>query len=162
MSTPTVESVATLTIYYDASCPLCATEMQTLQRHGGEQRLRLLDCSSADFDDREIVSAGFTRGVLMRSIHACDEGGRWLRGVEVFERAYRIAGLENVARICGNRWLRPLWDRAYPWVARNRMLLSRLHLNAAFGWLIARAARRAQRRAQACGRDRCDLRVKHT
>ncbi len=151
-----------LTIYYDASCPLCATEMHALQRYGGEARLRLLDCSAPDFDERETAAAGFTRADLMRSIHARDDSGQWLRGVAVFERAYRIAGLENVARVWGNRWLRPLWDRAYPWVARNRMLLSRLRLNAAFGWLIARAAQRAQLRAQACSTDRCDPPAKRT
>jgi predicted DCC family thiol-disulfide oxidoreductase YuxK len=151
-----------LTIYYDASCPLCATEMQALQRYGGEARMRLLDCSAADFGDVEATEAGLTRSELMRCIHAHDDDGRWLRGVEVFERAYRIAGLENVARAWGNRWLRPLWDRAYPWVARHRMLLSRLHLNAAFGCLIARAARRAQQRAQACSTDRCNSPARHS
>jgi len=155
VTTPAVESAPALTIYYDASCPLCATEMHALQRYGGEARLRLLDCSAADFDDAGVAALGLTRDELMRCIHACDDSGRWLRGVEVFERAYRVAGLENVARVWGNRWLRPLWDRAYPWVARHRMLLSRLHLNAAFGWLIAHVARRAQRRARSCQVDGC-------
>jgi predicted DCC family thiol-disulfide oxidoreductase YuxK len=144
------EAIPALTIYYDASCPLCATEMGALQRYAGATRLRLLDCSSAGFDDGDLAAAGVSRVDLMRCIHARDSEGRWLRGVEVFERAYRIAGLETVARVWGNHWLRPLWDFGYPWVARHRMLLSRLHLNAAFGWLIAVAARRAQRNAQAC------------
>jgi len=156
MQTPTAPTIPALSIYYDGSCPLCATEMHALQRHGGVQ-LRLLDCSATDFMDETIQAAGLTRADLMRCIHARDACGRWLRGVEVFERAYRIAGLESVARIWGNRWLRPVWDRAYPWVARNRMFLSRLHLNAAFGWLIARAARRAQRHAQACRENQCDV-----
>ncbi len=150
-----------LTIYYDASCPLCATEMHALQRHAGESRLRLLDCSAADFDDAGIAAAGLTRGELLRCIHARDGDGQWLRGVDVFERVYRIAGIESVACVLGNRWLRPLWDRMYPWIARHRMLLSRLRLNVAFGWLIARAARRAQRRALACNADRCNSSAKN-
>jgi predicted DCC family thiol-disulfide oxidoreductase YuxK len=146
-----------LTIWYDASCPLCATEMHALQSFSEAGRLRLLDCSAADFDEAETAAAGFSRSDLMRAIVARDAAGRWLHGVDVFEAAYRIAGLESVARMWGNRWLRPIWDRTYPWVARHRMLLSRLHLNAAFGWMVARAARRAQRRAQACSADRCDI-----
>lgn len=156
MSTASLSGASALTIYYDASCPLCATEMHALQGYGGGARLRLLDCSAANFDDCESAAAGVTRAELMRCIHARDDNGHWLRGVEVFERAYRIAGLEGVAGVWGNRRLRPLWDRVYPWVAQHRMLLSRLHLNAAFGWLIARAARRAERRAHACGADLCD------
>jgi len=152
----TIAGVPALTVYYDASCPLCATEMLALQRLGGDLRLLLLDCSASDFDDVDIAAVGLTRAELMRCIHARDDRGNWLHGVEVFERAYRIAGLESVAIVWGNRWLRPFWDRVYPWVARHRMLLSRLRLNAAFGWLIERAARRAQRRALACQVDRCD------
>ncbi len=155
MSTPSSDDAA-LTIYYDASCPLCATEMRSLQRLGGEMRLKLLDCSLADFDEGEIRAAGFTRAELMRSIHARDGNGHWLRGVEVFERAYRAVGIQSVARVLGSRRLRPMLDRVYPWIARNRMLLSRLRLNAAFGWLIAVAARRSDRRAHTCGSGRCN------
>lgn len=162
MKMSVVEKAPALTIYYDASCPLCATEMHALQRHAGQAQLRLLDCSAADFDHAEIAAVGLTRAELMRCIHARDDEGRWLRGVEVFECAYRIAGLDSVARVWGDRRLRSLWDRAYPWIARHRMLLSRLHLNAAFGWLIARAARRAEQRVQACSTDRCNPPAKYS
>lgn len=146
-----------LTIWYDASCPLCATEMHALQSCTEAGRLRLLDCSAVDFDEAETAAAGFARADLMRAIVARDAEGSWLRGVDVFEAAYRMAGLENVARIWGNRWLRPIWDRGYPWVARHRMLLSRLHLDAAFGWWIARAAKRANRLAAGCDGQKCIL-----
>jgi predicted DCC family thiol-disulfide oxidoreductase YuxK len=144
-----------LTIWYDASCPLCATEMRALQRHAGEGVLSLRDCSAADFDDTDVAAAGYAQADLMRLIHARDESGLWLRGVEVFERAYRLAGIESVARVFENRRLRPLWDRIYPWVARNRMLLSRLHLNAIYGWVIDRAARKAALRSRTCADNRC-------
>ena len=139
-----------LTVWYDASCPLCATEMRALRRHAGEDVLALRDCSTTGFDDAEMAVAGYRQADLMRLIHARDASGHWLRGVEVFERAYRLAGIENVARIFGDRRLRPLWDRVYPWIARHRMLLSRLHLNAIYGRLIDHAARGAARRARAC------------
>jgi predicted DCC family thiol-disulfide oxidoreductase YuxK len=144
-----------LTIWYDASCPLCATEMRALQRHAGVDVLDLRDCSAADFDGTDVVAAGYAQADLMRLIHARDANGRWLRGVEVFERAYRLAGIDRVARVFENRRLRPLWDRLYPWIARNRMLLSRLHLNAIYGWVIDRAARRAEVRMRACVDNRC-------
>ena len=141
-----------LTVWYDASCPLCATEMRALQRHAGEDVLQLRDCSAADFEDAEVVASGYSRADLMRLIHARDVDGRWLRGVAVFERVYRLAGIESVAQVFAHRRLRPLWDRLYPWIARHRMGLSRLHLNAIYRRTIDYAAHRTARRARADGR----------
>lgn len=147
-----------LTIWYDAACPMCRAEMGALGRHAPAGSLRLVDCSPPDFHDADAAAAGYTRADFMRLIHARDEDGRWLVGVPVFERAYRLAGLEGMARLFGYRWLRPLWDRLYPWVARHRMAMSRLGLNAAYGWLVERAARRAARRSRACADGRCTIR----
>jgi len=146
-----------LTIWYDASCPLCRIEMHALLRHAPDGSIALVDCSPPAFHDAAVDAAGFTRAGLMRLIHARDAGGNWLRGVAVFERAYRLAGMNGVARAFGHPWLRPAWDRVYPWVARHRMALSRLGLNALYGWVIERAARRAARRAKACAAGRCEV-----
>ena len=51
-----------LTIYYDASCPLCAAEMHALRDEDHACRLRLVDCSA---------SAGTAEE---RNAHADDEG----------------------------------------------------------------------------------------
>ena len=112
-----------LTIYYDASCPLCAEEMHSLKRHDSQQRLRLIDCSAADFSDADTLAAGIGRDALMRRIHARDAAGVWLDGVAVFVVAYRAAGIEVVARLWGNSRMQPLWDRIYMRIAANRMLL---------------------------------------
>ena len=72
---------------------------------------------------------GYCRVDAMRLIHARDADGRWLIGVDVFEAAYRAAGLELIARVWGSRRLRPLLERLYPWVARHRQRLSRLGFN---------------------------------
>jgi predicted DCC family thiol-disulfide oxidoreductase YuxK len=115
-----------LTIYYDASCPMCASEMLALKDRDAHDRLILIDCSAAGFPDQV---EGVSRQAMMELIHARDAGGVWRVGVEVFEAAYRAAGLTWAARLWGNRFLRPLWSRLYPWVARNRQSLSRLGAN---------------------------------
>ncbi len=144
-----------LTVWYDASCPLCATEMLALQRHAGEARLRLIDCSPADFRDDDDAASGLVREDLMRLIHARNADGRWLRGVEVFEHVYRLAGIESVARMFAHRRLRPFWDRLYPWIARHRMALSRMRLDAIYRWAIDRVVRKAAQRARSCAGGRC-------
>lgn len=135
-----------LTILYDRSCPLCAAELHAIRDYDLENRLRLIDCSPPGFHDEAAAAAGVSAFDLMHQIHARDAAGRWYRGVDVFVLAYRAAGIEAMARLWATPRLRPLWDWLYRWVARHRTTLSRLHLNAAFGWLVRRAARRAQQK----------------
>lgn len=146
-----------LVIYYDASCPLCREEMHALKDHDAQSRLALVDASPAGFADADLEAAGIAQADLMRLIHARDAAGRWFIGVEVFELAYAAAGLHGMSRLWANPRLRPVWDRLYPWVARLRQPLSALRLNRAYGWLVRRAAARAQARAAACATGRCDL-----
>ena len=146
-----------LLIYYDASCPLCREEMHALKAHDAGDRLRLVDASPDGFADPELTAAGIARADLMRLIHARDANGRWFIGVDVFELAYGAAGLHGIARLWANPKLRPLWNSLYPWVARLRQPLSWLRLNRAYGWLVRRAAARAQARASTCATGTCKL-----
>ena len=152
----TLDAAFPLTIYYDASCPLCRKEMQTLRDHDVHARLELVDCSPPNFFDPQVQAAGFQPKDLMALIHARDAAGRWFIGVDVFVLAYRAVGIEAIAGLWSNRRLRPLWDRAYPWIARHRMMLSSLGVTRAFGWLVAWSARRALARSQVCHDDVCN------
>src|SRR5260221_29689 len=133
-----------LTVFYDASCPMCASEMHALRDLDREGRLELVDCSAAQFSDEGLRAEGITKDKLMALIHARDAHGRWLVGIDCFEAVYRAVGLEGAARIWGDRQLRPLLKRAYPWIARNRQTLSRLGVNRLVRWLLPKVARHAQ------------------
>jgi len=115
-----------LTVYYDASCPLCATEMHALRERDDSGRLELVDCSAADFDDAGLLASGVNRDKLMTLIHARDAYGRWLIGPDCFAAVYAAAGLKRPAALWSNPRVQPLWKRLYPWIARNRQRLSRL------------------------------------
>lgn len=131
-----------LTVFYDASCPMCASEMQALKNLDRESRLELVDCSASDFSDEGLRAEAITRSALMRRMHVRDAHGRWMVGVDAFEAVYRAAGLERAARLWANPRLRPLFDRLYPWIARYRQPLSRLGMNALVKRLIRSAASR--------------------
>jgi predicted DCC family thiol-disulfide oxidoreductase YuxK len=139
-----------LTVFYDASCPLCATEMHALRDLDVEGRIELVDCSAPEFSDEGLHAEGITRDSLMRRIHARDAHGRWVTGMDAFEAVYGAAGLEAVARMWGNPRWRPLFERLYPWIARYRQLLSRLGMHR----LVARLIRGAANRRAATGQAR--------
>lgn len=129
-----------LTVYYDASCPLCRAEIEALKARDNEDAMRLVDCSAADFSDAVAASEGVTRQAMMARIHGRDAAGRWHRGMDVFAAVYAIAGMRRLARIYASPLLRPWLERLYPWIADNRQLLSRLGLPWLFKWVLPRAA----------------------
>jgi predicted DCC family thiol-disulfide oxidoreductase YuxK len=141
--TPPARVQYPLTVFYDASCPMCAGEMEAIKKLDADGRIILVDCSAPGFEDAALGQGGFCRTDAMTLIHARDADGRWLVGVDVFEAAYRAAGLTMIARFWGNRRMRPLLDRMYPWVARHRQRLSRLGLNLLVRLVMAAAIFRA-------------------
>jgi predicted DCC family thiol-disulfide oxidoreductase YuxK len=151
-----VSAAFPLTIFYDASCPLCRKEMHALKEYDAQNRLNLVDCSTADFHDASAEQAKISKSSLMALIHARDANGQWIIGVDVFVQAYRAAGIEAVANFFEFPLSRPLLNRIYPWVARNRMLLSRLGVTNAFEFFVRRAAQRAHLRSKACVADNCE------
>ena len=135
-----------LTVFYDASCPMCASEMHALRERDRYGHIELVDCSAPDFDDEGLRAEGITKEKLMGLIHARDAHGRWLVGIDGFEAVYGAVGLEAAARLWGDRQLRPVLSRAYPWIARNRQTLSRFGVNRLMRWLLPRAVRHAEHR----------------
>ena len=127
-----------LTVYYDASCPMCASEVHALRDLAGSGRLKLVDCSAPEFDDAGFIGEGLTRADFMRLMHVRDARGRWYVAIDAFEVLYRAAGLEGAARLWGHPRWRPLLERIYPWIARHRQLLSALGMNALVRTFIPR------------------------
>lgn len=123
-----------LTIFYDASCPLCAAEMHTIKETDFENKLTLVDCSNENFSEPAFCPAN--KAAMMERIHAQDALGQWIKGVEVFEAAYAAAGFRKLSRFWGSKTLRPILNRAYPIIADNRHWLSKTPLPYALNQLL--------------------------
>ncbi len=139
-----------LTIYYDASCPICQQEVDLLKEFDRENKIELVDCSPAAFVGKD----GHSRESMMKLIHAKDATGNWLIGAPVFAAAYAAAEMSALSKLWGHTRLQPVWRVVYPWIANNRQSLSKLGLTHAFDrvvrWLHAREAKRAVARSQTC------------
>lgn len=152
MSGSSMASLYPLTLYYDGGCPLCLAEMHNLMLRNHEGRLHFVDIAS----ETQQVPAGADRAAMMRLLHGQTPDGRWLIGVDVFIAMYEAVGLSWVARALGWRWLRPLADSCYPYVARNRQRLPRWLAQVVFGRTLRRAALRAA--SSPCADGACDIR----
>ncbi|TAG49955.1 MAG: DUF393 domain-containing protein [Betaproteobacteria bacterium] len=145
-----------ITIYYDASCPLCRREIDLLKQFDTASQIALVDCSPNDYQGE----GEHTRAAMMKLIHAKDAGGRWLIGAPVFAAAYAATGFSAIARLWGAKWLQPFWRVVYPWIADNRTLLSKLGAMSAMTktlhWFHARSAQRALANSAQCQNDACD------
>ncbi|MDD5056790.1 MAG: DUF393 domain-containing protein [Sideroxydans sp.] len=146
-----------LTVYFDASCGLCHSEMMAIKIHDSGQRLILVDCSSAAFDDTPFATDGVTREAMMNCLHVRNRRGEWIKGVDAFELIYRSMDMTVVALFWGGRYSRPLMQRVYPWIARHRHALSCTGLHIVFDIWGALAARRSFKRSQLCREGRCSI-----
>ena len=111
-----------ITFLNDGECPLCAREVAMLRRlDRGRGRLGFEDIAEPGFDASRY---GRTQADVMARIHGVLPDGSLVEGVEVFRCAYAAVGLGWL--VAPTRWplLRPLFDAAYRWFARNRLRLT--------------------------------------
>ena len=131
-----------LTIYYDASCPLCAAEMHTIKETDFENKLILVDCSNENFSEPAFCPS--TKVAMMERIHAVDARGQWISGVDVFAIAYNAAGFKKLGKFWGSKTLRPILSKAYPFIADNRHWLSKTPLPYVFNKVLRSLAPKSQ------------------
>lgn len=149
-----MDSQYSLTVYYDASCPICRSEILNIKVHDERDNLCLVDCSSPDFCDARFRREGISREDMMARLHARDLQGVWFKGADAMGMIYRTAGI---------RWAADLWERhtllrrIYPWFARNRQILSLTGIPLLFVIWRKWQVWRLYRRSQACKNGRCAL-----
>lgn len=146
-----------LTIYFDASCRLCDSEMQNIKLHDADNQLILIDCSAPEFDDTPFHSEGITRHKMMNRLHMHDANGHWWTGVDAFEMIYRTVGMFSISKLWGSKFTKPLTLKLYPWVVKNRYTLSKIGLPELFGLWSKHAAKKADKRSRFCNDNQCKI-----
>lgn len=115
-----------ITVYYDASCPMCKAEMETIKTSDTGNKLILIDCSNIGLAIPD--SCPVSREAMMERIHAMDASGQWINSTDVFAAAYTAGGFKKLGKLWGSKTLKPLFSRAYPLIADNRKWLSKTPL----------------------------------
>lgn len=141
-----------LTVYFDASCPMCHSEILNIKAHDAKDHLRLVNCSDPGFDDTAFWEEDVTLEDMMTRLHVRDRQGAWIKGAAAMELIYRAAGMQRMARL----WApdKPL-GRLYPWIARHRQALSITGMSLLFALWTRCAAWRAYRQTRKCGAGKC-------
>lgn len=129
-----------LTIYYDASCALCRTEMEAIKAADRHEQLLLVDCSHTGMAPP--ASCPVTREAMMSRIHAQDATGQWISGIDVFAVAYSVTGYTTLATFWSSRRLRPILSRLYPLVADHRWWLSKTPLPKCMDFFLRKLAKK--------------------
>jgi predicted DCC family thiol-disulfide oxidoreductase YuxK len=139
-----------LTIFHDASCPICRAEMEELKQIDEDGLLELVDCSQSGFTDIRCTDAGLEQDDLMRALYIVDANDQWRSGPDAFAEIYGLIGIERMARIWGRGWWRPLVNLGYRIFAITRGVLAPLGLDKAVRWCVRREAAHAAKRSSTC------------
>jgi predicted DCC family thiol-disulfide oxidoreductase YuxK len=103
------------TVIYDADCGFCTTTAEWLRRHGG--------CGLQPWQTLDLEPLGLTEDDVRNAAYWMDGSGRvTARGAGAIAEALQTC--HHVWRLAGHvvyaRPMRPVADRVYVWVARNR------------------------------------------
>ena len=142
-----------LTLLYDASCPVCALEMDHLRARNAEGLLQFIDIGTPGFD---AAAHGTTIAALNAEIHGVRPDGSLIRGVQVLRLAYGAAGIGWVLRPTGWPVLRPAFDWGYRVFARHRQAISRVAAPL-IGAIRAQRAGRVSERMRQCTAGACEV-----
>ena len=112
-----------LTIFYDATCPLCATEMDHLQRTDVHHAIAFENIYADDFTSR---FPSIDRQEADRILHGQLADGEVITGLNVTHRAWCLVGKRRWVAILRWPMVAPIADRAYLFFARHRQRISRL------------------------------------
>ncbi len=109
-------------ILYDGNCPLCCRKTAFLKRRNRRGTLEFTDIRQPEFQGAD---CGIAQETLEKQIHAVLPDGTVVSGMDVIRAAYAEIGLHWLAAPTGWPVFRPLFDRLYGCIARNRTKISR-------------------------------------
>ena len=123
-----------ITVYYDGSCLVCATEIEHYRRKDINHRLALIDISQPDFNP-ELY--GINLQAFMYELHVIDQTGEIYRGIEAFWAIWQAFPASTLYGMLGTiitlPRVNPLARLCYMGFAKIRKFLPKTESNCAAG-----------------------------
>lgn len=110
-----------VTLYYDQACPICGREIAFLKTLTTPGKVDYVDISSDSFSAE---AHGKDYETLMNEIHAKDQNGNWLIGMNAFRAVYRFTPYSYLLEMTKLPVLKQFFDLCYVLFARNRLWLT--------------------------------------
>lgn len=114
-----------LNLLYDSKCAVCRWEVDFLSARDSEGKLTYTDVESPEYDETAARNGRVDYGTALASFHAVRSDGEVLRGMQVFQEAYKAVGLGWVWAIYENPVAHAILDAGYGLFARCRTYLTR-------------------------------------
>ena len=114
-----------LNLLYDSKCVVCRWEVDFLSARDSEGKLTYTDVESPEYDDTAARNGRVDYETALASFHAVRSDGEVLRGMQVFQEAYKAVGLGWVWAIYDNPVAHAILDVCYGLFARYRTYLTR-------------------------------------
>lgn len=114
-----------LTVFYDGSCPLCATEIQFYQRRRGAEQVAWIDASACS---NSMLAPGLSRADALQRFHVRDAAGQLASSGRAFAVLWSaLPAFSWLGRLfLQDRGLSWLLDRLYALFLRGRPHLQAL------------------------------------
>jgi len=117
-------------VFYDASCPLCAKEMQLLKAADKHNKIVLEDINAANFEQR---FSHLTRQATMAFLHGQQDNGEMIYGLDVTIAAWQIVGRHKWLKLLQLPGIHYLARQSYKVFAKYRKPIARLMCKSSCG-----------------------------
>lgn len=108
----------TLTVFFDTNCPVCSREMIKLKERKQTGSI-IYACPKSD-EDLQTVTSAFSYKQAMETIHAVDEEGHILTGIDVLSALYARSNLTSLAVMLQAPGFKSLFKLGYAIWAKYR------------------------------------------
>ncbi len=115
-----------ITIYYDGACGICRREMEHYRAKDKNARLKFINANHPNFDPK---SEGLDPQNILDYIHAKDENGKVVYGLEAFAWIWEACGYKLLPILVRLPLIRQLARAFYRLFARYRYKISRGNLD---------------------------------
>ena len=112
-----------LILLYDGGCPLCQREISFLRLRDRSNYILFVDIDSPDY--KPDLFRGISYREAMGEVHAINANGEVVKGIRVFQEAYRLIGLGWLYLPTTWPVIGPCMNQLYLLWARWRLVLTR-------------------------------------